>query len=260
MRTAVLHGAQHTQLGSLATAPCGQWCAVGNTRGRHPKRYGHVDPNEDIAAVAGDDHTSLLVVADAHNGIDAADAVVNWTMRNLGDPLPAPEISDAHFVATVTEAGQAAWNATRAQRYPRRGSRTALGIVLVTSHRVQWATVGDVAVITGGSTPAAVRNAVQEIFLGGPLEEDHVKKVIDIGSAPLQPGDWVVVASDGLLNFSSVERVDLALAGHGRPEEMARRLLELACDGGAGDNVAVALWATPAPEPGPGADPRRNYS
>lgn len=255
MRWVLLHGTDHSDLGADATSPCGPRCAVGLTRGRQPKPYAHLDPNEDIAAARELPGGVALVVADGHNGIEAAHAASTHVLAALDEQPTSLKRTAAELVALLTAAGQAAWEATRTHPYPRRGSRTALGIVLADGPRVQWAVIGDVAVITGGTGAPRVLNTLDEVFLGGPSEERHIAELSDIGTVALQPGEWLVLASDGLLNFAPLAAVDALLSSGGQPEEVAGGLLRLAGDHGAGDNVAVAVLAPikPATDGLPGA-------
>lgn len=243
MHVAVLRGDEHTDLGPAPTLPCGLRCAVGLTRGRHPKPYTHLDPNEDFAACAEGDAGALLAVADGHNGIEAADTAIRHVLTALGSPALRPGRPAEELISLLSDAGQAAWEATRAHPYPRRGSRTALGVVLAEGARAQWAVVGDVAVIAGGPEGVSVLNTLNEVFLGGPTEPHHVADISDIGTVLLQSGEWLVLASDGLLNFAPLRQVGDVLAAGSDPEHVAAALLALACDNGAGDNVAVAVLA-----------------
>ncbi len=73
---AALWGDEHTELGEMAVAPLRPSAAVALSRGKFPKGYPHLDPNEDAVLAATDGVTWLLAVADGHNGFDAARAAV----------------------------------------------------------------------------------------------------------------------------------------------------------------------------------------
>uniref|UniRef100_UPI00404B7E94 MerR family transcriptional regulator n=1 Tax=Brachybacterium sp. GPGPB12 TaxID=3023517 RepID=UPI00404B7E94 len=57
----------------------------------------------------------------------------------------------------------------------------------------------------------------------------------------LEPGDLVIVASDGAHAVADPSALAEALGGEQEPEALARHLIDLALDAGGPDNVAVAL-------------------
>lgn len=57
----------------------------------------------------------------------------------------------------------------------------------------------------------------------------------------LEPGDLVIVASDGLHAVADPSALAEALGGEQEPEKLAQHLIDLALDAGGPDNVAVAL-------------------
>lgn len=57
----------------------------------------------------------------------------------------------------------------------------------------------------------------------------------------LEPGDLVIVASDGLHAVADPSALAEALTGEEEPEALAQHLIDLALDAGGPDNVAVAL-------------------
>ena len=57
----------------------------------------------------------------------------------------------------------------------------------------------------------------------------------------LEPGDLVIVASDGLHAVADPSALAEALGGEQEPEALAQHLIDLALDAGGPDNVAVAL-------------------
>ena len=90
--------------------------------------------------------------------------------------------------------------------------------------------------------------------LGSPtrfLGPDADLATASIDRADLKPEDSVVVASDGLLDFlgRSPTRILARLAAHhpDDPVALARAAIERAFTGGAGDNIAVALFYAAPP-------------
>jgi PPM family protein phosphatase len=63
----------------------------------------------------------------------------------------------------------------------------------------------------------------------------------DIYSVTLEPGDWLLVCSDGLSNQSSVGAIQAVLREAKTAERAARRLVNMALADGAMDNVSVAV-------------------
>ncbi|MEA3502778.1 MAG: hypothetical protein U9R47_08390, partial [Actinomycetota bacterium] len=72
----LLLGSDHTELGEVEIAELSPHVAVGISRGRFPKGYAHVDPNEDAVFAATDGTTAIIAVADGHHGFDAAEAAI----------------------------------------------------------------------------------------------------------------------------------------------------------------------------------------
>ncbi|MEO2098459.1 MAG: PP2C family serine/threonine-protein phosphatase [Brachybacterium sp.] len=63
----------------------------------------------------------------------------------------------------------------------------------------------------------------------------------DLLMRQLEPGDLVLVASDGLHAVADPSALAEALTGEEEPEALAQHLIDLALDAGGPDNVAVAL-------------------
>jgi PPM family protein phosphatase len=72
---------------------------------------------------------------------------------------------------------------------------------------------------------------------------------VDVTELELEPGDRILLCSDGLSGFASHEAMEQVLAGAEDPERAAAELIELALRGGGGDNVTalvIELGAEPA--------------
>jgi len=67
MRSGLLRGAEHTQLGAISTLAEGR-AAIALSRGGAPKTYQYTEPNEDACAFAYEGESSLVAVADGHWG------------------------------------------------------------------------------------------------------------------------------------------------------------------------------------------------
>ncbi|HWM87932.1 MAG TPA: protein phosphatase 2C domain-containing protein [Kofleriaceae bacterium] len=72
---------------------------------------------------------------------------------------------------------------------------------------------------------------------------------VDMGDLELEPGDRLLLCSDGLSGFASHEAMEQVLGGAEDPDRAAAELVELALRGGGGDNVTalvIELGAEPA--------------
>jgi protein phosphatase len=67
--------------------------------------------------------------------------------------------------------------------------------------------------------------------------DDHLE--VDVVSAPLQAGDWLLLCSDGLTGCLFDQQIAQALAESRMPDDACRRLLREALEAGASDNVSV---------------------
>ena len=98
MGLTALWGPEHVELGETAVAAAGERAAIALTRGRFQKTYGYIDPNEDVAAVVDGPRSTLLVVADGHNGATAPLAAVEEVLAIFGED-PPESVQDEHWPA-----------------------------------------------------------------------------------------------------------------------------------------------------------------
>jgi serine/threonine protein phosphatase PrpC len=120
----------------------------------------------------------------------------------------------------------------------RASSKTALSLVVADDNAVWTATLGDTAVVRARGRRTRMLSS-SHAFLGPQTPLPHVV------TAKLREGDRILAASDGVVDYLGPKWRDL-LAQASRTadgEALAQRILELALDGGAGDNVAVAVIA-----------------
>ena len=237
---AVLWGKNHTALGDVAVESVGERAAIAITRGRHRKSYRYTDPNEDAAVAVVGPRATLLVVADGHNGWHATEAAVQAIVDAMGDDPPPADVADEDLIDLFHRAGQAVLDVTAMPDAANPDSRTTLVLALVAGRRLQWASFGDSAVysVTGAAATALAKP--QHRFVGYPMPRQAVDMILDRGNVDLPEGAWVVVASDGFVDFAHPFPTNL-VADSNDPGAIARGLVLAACDGGAGDNVAVAV-------------------
>ena len=89
---------------------------------------------------------------------------------------------------------------------------------------------------------ARIRNRLTRSLGGRPAPE------VDIFTRTLQPGDRVLLCSDGLTRYASAE--DLArLAAEGNPQEVVERLIAFANRAGGADNISALLVEIGEPLP-----------
>lgn len=238
-RVVALWGDEHERLGDIATVSLEPCAALALSRGRFPKAYDHVDPNEDAVMVAGGPSGWILAVADGHNGFDAARAALGTVALEAGALLEAGVGDPVAAVTALFElARQAVVLELDGLPPPRQASRTALSIALAAQDQLCAASLGDTIVVhVRGRRPAEV--GVPGPFLGPatPLPEPR--------SVELRPGDRVLVASDGLLDFIGATWADRLVEACQAGDHLTavRGLVMSAFAGGAGDNVAVGLLA-----------------
>jgi len=238
-RLVVLWGPDYEALGEIGLEAVTPSLAVALSRGRYPKGYPHLDPNEDgvLAAAAG--QAAVLAVVDGHNGFDAARVALETVRREVPALLAAAARSEEAAMRRCLDAVErAVREASAGWEGKREASGTALCLALVSESRLTVACRGDCAalVVRGGR---ARRVAGEAAFLGPEFGRDDPA----MGQAGLRWGDKVVVASDGVAEFLGRgwrRRVADVAQGVG-PADLARRLVEAAFKGGAGDNIAVGV-------------------
>lgn len=236
---ALLWGKDYVDLGEVAVKVVDARTAVALTRGRHKKSYQYTHPNEDAAVAVVGPRATLLAVADGHNGWPATEAAISTVVDYFGEEPPT-EVDDAELVDLFHRASQAILSVTSRPGAPDPDSRTTLVVALRSGSRLQWASFGDSAVYTVTPAAAIPLARPQHKFVGYPMQRHAVDYFLDRGTEELTEGAWVVAASDGFVDFARPFPTALFTAG-ADPGDVAAGLVAAACDGGAGDNVAVAV-------------------
>jgi serine/threonine protein phosphatase PrpC len=214
------------------------------------KLHDHTDPNEDVVAASVDERGTLLLCADGHYGLESSHEAVEFVLNALGKD-PSADMSDDELIRIFHGAGDAVLRRTTAPDSLNRESRTTLALAVVTGHRMRWASMGDSAVMVASVDDARAFGNPIGHYVGWPMTPDQVDKRLPRGTMDLLPGEWVVLATDGFTHFVQTlnpEQVVQDLVR--RPivaSDLARRLVETALDGGAGDNVAVAVLGPKIP-------------
>lgn len=233
---AALSGGDFPALGEVGVSHFSDRLAIAVSRGRHRKGYAHVDPNEDAVLAASGPGGHVLAVLDGHNGLDAAEAA----LRTVADAAPRL-VGRAHvgrhgLLEVYQHALAAVCAAVDGLQGPRRGSRTAMSLVLVRGGRLLHATAGDTVVVLARGRKASLISAPGD-WLG---PRSAVPRVL---SARLRRDDRLIVASDGLSDFLGRDWVqEVGARAMSLPAANACvDLITTAGARGAGDNVAVGV-------------------
>jgi serine/threonine protein phosphatase PrpC len=237
-RTQSLWGDRHVVLGQVATTALEPRAALAISRGRLPKRYRYLDPNEDAVLAAAGPAGWLLAVVDGHSGFDAARAALGAVEQHARVLLGRDELEPVAAIPELFDtARRAVAGALGRVGRERQASRTALSIALVTGDQVHGGSLGDTVALRLGSD-------VEEIGTSGPFLGPGTTAP-QVYWAPFEPGDRLLVASDGLMDYIGPDW-DVCLWEAAAASDLtgaAHRLVLHAFDGGAGDNVAVGLLA-----------------
>lgn len=237
--TTTLAGPDHVEYGAVEVIDVAPGVALALTRGLHPKPYAWTDPNEDVVAAVVGPRATLLAVADAHNGALSAEVAVAEVLRRLGEDPPA-DLADDDLVGLFAGVNRAVREATRSGSHATEASRTTLALALVADSSVRWAAMGDSAVYA----PEGELTLGDHRFVGWPMSLQHVDRALQRGRTRLGADGWVALVSDGFANFASPDPGSAAIravAGSSGAVGAAEALVARAFDGGAGDNVAVAI-------------------
>lgn len=253
MGLAALWGPDHEELGEVATASAAH-AAIALTRGRFQKLYSYLDPNEDMAAIVAGPRSTLLVVADGHNGALAARTATEEVLANFGEDPPT-EVHEDEWPEIFGRINDRVLGALQVPS-PQPASRTVLLVAIVSRLTVSWASLGDAALVIAAPGEDRGRQLNRELtrFVGYPMSARVLDNLVQRGRNRVGAGEYVVLATDGLSEFLGPQRpADLiprvlgrAMRGGGEPPsalDAATAIVDVACEAGAGDNVAVAVLA-----------------
>ena len=265
MRSAVLRGREHTDVGAISTVAEGT-VAIGLSRGGAPKTYAHTDPNEDAAAFAAGQEGALLAVADGHSGFEAAEVVIEHLVSHPAPQWTGEDDLDSEAFRRQAVAALSDANAEilreRVQGMNLLSETTLAAAVIRPGQRqLSYLCMGDSHLFV-----AARDGTVQELglwgrrptpFLGQTDETlERLEETTRIGCQPLDDLRVVVCVTDGLSEPgvgvanppATIAELVLVLANESpelRPLRLAREICERACQahrkGRSGDNVAVAV-------------------
>jgi len=235
VRAIALLGRDWAELGPLGLAELPDGGAVALSRGALPKAYAHTDPNEDAVLVARTAAGVLLAVADGYNGSEASELAIERALARAAELVEASGEAFRAEVARLSDDVLAA--------LPRRSrSRSCLVLAALRGESVEIASLGDSnAFIAGTAHGLAAENS---LLLGNPEPLARARAELFHLRFTRADGARIALVSDGITNFiSDVERVSRLLAESATDLAAARAIAEAALAGGAGDNVAVAVFA-----------------
>ena len=264
MRTGLLRGRDHLQLGALA-ALAERRAAIALSRGGAAKTYEHQDPNEDACAFAWTEHAWLVAVADGHWGSSGAELALTRLLERHAPRWTSPSpiaLADRWFL----EAPDVALDLNRAlvaAGGPEAIGRTTLALALARPREGWWAALlaGDSHLFTADGVRASEScRAVHAsmVFIGDPqLDRPALERGVrcaverDVPRAIVLATDGLSEQAIGVANPARAVAESVAaarsLAAELRPLAAARGVAERALAAhranAAGDNVATAcIW------------------
>lgn len=196
---------------------------------------------------------TLLAAAD---GFHDADDLAARMLSAFADTLVETPSAD------VLTALETAWTAAEALVPTQGAAGSTLTAAVLDGDRLHIAHLGDtrVALVRAGRLEHVTQDhtQVRSLLEAGRLSPEEaaahpdrrvLNRALAAGapSAPdllvrqLEPGDLVLLASDGLHAVVDPSALAEALTGEEEPEALAQHLIDLALDAGGPDNVAVAL-------------------
>ena len=235
MRSISLLGRDWTELGPLCVAELPDGGALALSRGVLPKAYAHTDPNEDAALLVRTSSGVLLAVADGFNGSEASELAIECARARAAELVEASGDAFRAVVARLADGVLAA--------LPRRSrSRSCLVLAALRGESAELASLGDSnAFVAGAAHPLASQNS---LLLGNPEPLARARPELFRLRFTRVAGERIALVSDGVTNFiADLASVPRLLAERASDLDAARAIAQAALDGGAGDNVAVAVFA-----------------
>ncbi len=235
MRAIALLGRDWAELGPLALAELPDGGALALSRGREPKAYQHTDPNEDAALLVRTPAGVLLAVADGFNGSEASELAIERARARAAELV---EARGETFRAEVTRLAEGVLDGLPA----RSRSRSCLVLAALRGESVEIASLGDSnAFVAGAARGLAGENS---LLLGNPEPLGRARPELYHVRFTRAGGERIALVSDGVTNFvPEPSLIPRLLADSASDLSAARAIAEAALAGGAGDNVAVAVFA-----------------
>lgn len=228
----VLLGRDHAEPRAVSVAALSDQAGLAMSPGTG--ETGQLDVNEDCALIAAGRGGHLLAVVDGHGGVDAAEAAVEGVLSGrvaMNDGWSTPEL----VVRWAVDAARTAVTERLAQvEGPRRGSRTALSVALVTGTRLVTVTYGDTNVLL------ARGRRLKRLSTWAPLLGPRSPGV-DARVARLRRGDRVVLVTPGVTDALGDELAAVVTGPTTAAPDGAERLVRAALSRPAAGNVTAAV-------------------
>ncbi|CQR25356.1 serine/threonine protein phosphatase [Streptococcus varani] len=211
----------------------------------------------------------LIVLADGMGGHRAGHIASEMTATDLGASWVDTQLNTLNevrewMIAVLEEENKKIYELGQTEEY--KGMGTTLEAVVIIEQQMIYAHVGDsrIALIRDGEYTQLTsdHSLVSALVRAGQLSEEearrHPQKNIitqsigqhdpvepDIALKTLEPGDYVLINSDGLTNMVSKEDIRDILLSEVPLESKAESLIRFANNAGGTDNITVALLYLP---------------
>ena len=218
--------------------------------------------NEDALIV--DQKWGLYAVLDGMGGAASGDVAANKARDVIHEYVRARRstMQPRPLLEAAINAASAAVHGEAQRRRDRRGMGTTVVACLVDGRRATVAHVGDsrAYLLRDGRLHRLTNDhtIVAELVARGALAADEADRhayknvlsrnlgakpvaSVDVSEVELQPGDRLMLCSDGLYGYAPSDAVHHLVASTDPPEEVVRDLIEAALRGGGGDNVTAIV-------------------
>lgn len=211
----------------------------------------------------------LIVLADGMGGHRAGHIASEMTATDLGASWVDTQLNTLNdvrewMVAVLEEENKKIYQLGQTDEY--KGMGTTLEAVVIIDQQMIYAHIGDsrIGLLRNGEYQQLTsdHSLVGALVRAGQLSEEearlHPQKNIitqsigqhqpveaDIAIKTLEPGDYVLINSDGLTNMVSKEDIRDILSSEVPLENMAESLIRFANNAGGTDNITVALLHLP---------------
>ena len=211
----------------------------------------------------------LIVLADGIGGHRAGHIASEMTATDLGASWVDTQLNTLNdvrewMVAVLEEENKKIYQLGQTDEY--KGMGTTLEAVVIIDQQMIYAHIGDsrIGLLRNGEYQQLTsdHSLVGALVRAGQLSEEearlHPQKNIitqsigqhqpveaDIAIKTLEPGDYVLINSDGLTNMVSKEDIRDILSSEVPLENMAESLVRFANNAGGTDNITVALLHLP---------------
>ncbi len=225
--------------------------------------------NEDSMIV--DPERGLFVVLDGMGGANAGD-LASQTARDAILEYVAHRRSSMDprvlLVQAIQSGSAAVFGAAQGHRERHGMGTTCVAALLADPERIVIGHVGDsrAYLLRNGRLQPLTKDhtIVEELVERGLLSAEDAERHpyknvlsrnlgarpetrVDVTEVALEPGDRIMLCSDGLYGYAAAEAIQYILGSGDAPEHVTRDLIDLAMRGGGGDNVSVIVIETAQP-------------